>query len=256
MSKEAEAPSEFTTGAIAQCDITTDRTTSPLPTPSFTCPSDDECTGSPIPISAAGVEHIDTECEFTPAAELVESSESRIQTEEAQTVLARGRGRYEYMDIRRCDSTEGEDSAQGGSPESAKSIADTETAEVSVKNQWVEEEQGKCNHTNKHHAPCAEVSDEFKSRPDALNGGGEKVEEYEEMTHTEAMASGWEQANYQNLPLKTNASTGEADGDRCAGIGDYIKVCAVVADTGGNTSFDNPDYWHSRLFLKPDAVRT
>lgn len=265
MNKEPEAPTEFTTGATAHGDIASgapDHTTSPLPSPSFTRSSADECSGSSIPTSAAGVEHVDTECEpncagpRAPAEELTEGSDSGIQTEGAQTAVAKGRGRYEYMDIRRCDSTEGEDSAHGGSPESAKSTADAEMVEVSVKDQRVEEEQGKCHNTNKLLLHRGEVSGAVKARPDVLKGAGEKVEEYEEMTCAEATASGWEQANYQNLPLKTNAGNEEADGDRCVGIGDYIKVRAGVGDPGGNTSFDNPDYWHSRLFLKPDAVRT
>lgn len=260
MSKEPEAPTEFTTGATAQGDITSgalDPTATPLPSPSFTRPPADECTGSSIPTSAAGVEHVDTECETKPpTVELREGSDSGIQTEGAQTAVARGRGRYEYMDIRRCDSTEGEDSAHGGSPESAKSTADAEMAEVSVKDQQVEEEQGKSHKANKQPPHCGEVSGAVKARPDVLKEAGDKVEEYEEMAHTEATPTGWEQANYQNLPLKMNAGNEEADGDRCVGIGDYIKVCAVMGDPGGNTSFDNPDYWHSRLFLKPDAVRT
>lgn len=259
MSKEPEAPTEFTTGAIAQGDIAsgaTDHTTSPPPSPSFTCPSADECTGSSTPTSAAAVKHVDTACESDPAEELMKGPDSGIQSEDAQRVTTRARGRYEYMDIRRCDSTEGEDSAQGGSPESAQSTADAEMVEMSGKNQRVEEEQGKGFNTNNQPLLCAEVGDGLSSRPDVLTGGGEKVEEYEEMTRTQAAPSGWEQANYQNLPLTTNAGNEEADGDRCVGIGDYIKVCAVVGDTGGKTSFDNPDYWHSRIFLKPDAVRT
>lgn len=262
MSKEPGAPTEFNTGAITQGDIPTvaaDHATSSLPSPSITHPSADECTESSVSTSAAGVEQVDKECEANPAEqrasteELVEDSDSGIQTEEAQTASARGRGRYEYMDIRRSDSTEGEDSAHGGSPESAKSAADGEMVEVSVKDQQAEEEQGKYHNANKQPPHGGDVSGEVKARPDVLKGAGGKVEEYEEMTRIEAPPSGWD---YQNLPVRANAVNEEAAGDRCARIGDYIKVCAVVGDPGGNTSFDNPDYWHSRLFLKPDAVRT
>lgn len=258
MSKEHEASVEFTTGAIAQGDIAPvakDHATSPLPSPSFTCPLTDECRGSSTPISAAGVEHTDAQCESNPAEELMHGPDSGIQTEEGQIVAARGRGRYEYMDIRRCDSTEGEDTAKGGSPECVQITADAEAGEVSGKNQWVEEEKGKSHNTNKA-LPLPEVSEEIKFRPAGLDRGGEKVEDYEDMILNRATSSGWEQANYQNLPPKTNAGNEEADGDRCIGIGDYIKVCTVVGDPSGSTSFDNPDYWHSRLFLKADAVRT
>lgn len=262
MSKEPGALTEFNTGAISQDDIPTvaaDQATSSLPSGSIPRPLTDECMESGISTSAAGVEEVDKEREVNPAEprasteELTEVSDGGIQTEEVQTAAARGRGRYEYMDIRRSDSTEGEDSRHGGSPDSAKSAADVEMVEVSVKDQQAEEEQGKYHNTNEQPPHCGDVSGAVKARPDVLKGAGEKVEEYEEMTGIEATPSGWD---YQNLPVEANAVNEEADGDRCAGIGDYIKVCAVVGDPGGNTSFDNPDYWHSRLFLKPDAVRT
>uniref|UniRef100_A0A674EDW0 Receptor protein-tyrosine kinase n=1 Tax=Salmo trutta TaxID=8032 RepID=A0A674EDW0_SALTR len=74
-----------------------------------------------------------------------------------------------------------------------------------------------------------------------------------------------QEAEYQNLPVlgKGRATTAEVEGGtstRCAGLGveGYIKVCSGVGvvEPSSNTSFDNPDYWHSRLFLKADAVRT
>uniref|UniRef100_A0A8C7JIS9 Receptor protein-tyrosine kinase n=1 Tax=Oncorhynchus kisutch TaxID=8019 RepID=A0A8C7JIS9_ONCKI len=73
-----------------------------------------------------------------------------------------------------------------------------------------------------------------------------------------------QEAEYQNLPVpgKGRATTAEEGGagSRCAGLGlgGYIKACSGVGvvEPSSNTSFDNPDYWHSRLFLKPDAVRT
>uniref|UniRef100_A0A8C7F6A1 Receptor protein-tyrosine kinase n=1 Tax=Oncorhynchus kisutch TaxID=8019 RepID=A0A8C7F6A1_ONCKI len=74
-----------------------------------------------------------------------------------------------------------------------------------------------------------------------------------------------QEAEYQNLPVlgKGRATTVEVEGGtstRCAGLGveGYIKACSGVGvvEPSSNTSFDNPDYWHSRLFLKADAVRT
>uniref|UniRef100_A0A672I1N2 Protein kinase domain-containing protein n=1 Tax=Salarias fasciatus TaxID=181472 RepID=A0A672I1N2_SALFA len=92
--------------------------------------------------------------------------------------------------------------------------------------------------------------------PDVPTAGGEKTEEYEEMARFAAGPSGWELAEYQNLPVKGRAGSEEAGGARCSGIGEYIKVCAGVGEPGSSSSFDNPDYWHSRFFLKTDAVRT
>uniref|UniRef100_A0A3Q3LJR6 Receptor protein-tyrosine kinase n=1 Tax=Mastacembelus armatus TaxID=205130 RepID=A0A3Q3LJR6_9TELE len=97
---------------------------------------------------------------------------------------------------------------------------------------------------------------EYMDIRNVLTAGEEKAEEYEEMTRFGVVPSGWEQPDYQNLPMKGRAVSEEMSTGRCAGIGGYIKVCAGMGEPGSNTSFDNPDYWHSRLFLKPDAVRT
>uniref|UniRef100_G3P3B4 Receptor protein-tyrosine kinase n=1 Tax=Gasterosteus aculeatus aculeatus TaxID=481459 RepID=G3P3B4_GASAC len=110
--------------------------------------------------------------------------------------------------------------------------------------------------TNKLPALQGNVSGAVMPGPDVLTAEGEMVEEYEEMTRFGVVPSGWEQADYQNLPLKGEAVSEEMGSDRCEGIGGYIKVFAGVGEPGSNTSFDNPDYWHSRLFLKPDAVST
>uniref|UniRef100_A0A8C7JI53 Receptor protein-tyrosine kinase n=1 Tax=Oncorhynchus kisutch TaxID=8019 RepID=A0A8C7JI53_ONCKI len=104
-------------------------------------------------------------------------------------------------------------------------------------------------------------------RPDGFTAVEDsQVEVYEEM---HAFGGGsqrgdHQEAEYQNLPVpgKGRATTAEEGGagSRCAGLGlgGYIKACSGVGvvEPSSNTSFDNPDYWHSRLFLKPDAVRT
>jgi hypothetical protein len=63
------------------------------------------------------------------------------------------------------------------------------------------------------------------------------AQEYEEMDGFPERSHGCEQPEYQNLPAKGLDVTQEMGSSMCA-------------------SFDNPDYWHSRLFLKPDAIRT
>ena len=62
-------------------------------------------------------------------------------------------------------------------------------------------------------------------------------QEYEEMDGFPERSYGCEQPEYQNLPTKELDVAQEMGSSMCA-------------------SFDNPDYWHSRLFLKPDAIRT
>uniref|UniRef100_A0A673KXI9 Receptor protein-tyrosine kinase n=1 Tax=Sinocyclocheilus rhinocerous TaxID=307959 RepID=A0A673KXI9_9TELE len=61
-----------------------------------------------------------------------------------------------------------------------------------------------------------------------------------------------DQVDYQNFPVKGRPVMGEEP--QKTGLRSYIKVCAGVE--AQNTSFDNPDYWHSRLFHKKDAVCT
>uniref|UniRef100_A0A8C1IF04 Receptor protein-tyrosine kinase n=1 Tax=Cyprinus carpio TaxID=7962 RepID=A0A8C1IF04_CYPCA len=61
-----------------------------------------------------------------------------------------------------------------------------------------------------------------------------------------------DQVDYQNFPVKGRPVMREEPQN--TGLRSYIKVCAGVE--AQNTSFDNPDYWHSRLFHKKDAVCT
>uniref|UniRef100_A0A8C4F7P5 Receptor protein-tyrosine kinase n=1 Tax=Dicentrarchus labrax TaxID=13489 RepID=A0A8C4F7P5_DICLA len=131
-----------------------------------------------------------------------------------------------------------------------------ERVDVLKKEEEEEEEEEKHHNTNKQPTLQENLSGMVMPRPDVLTAGGEKAEEYEEMTRLGVVPNGWEQADYQNLPVKGRAVSEEMGCGRCAGIGGYIKVCAGMGEPGSNTSFDNPDYWHSRLFLKPDAVRT
>lgn len=92
------------------------------------------------------------------------------------------------------------------------------------------------------------------SAPDVLPAG--EVEEYEEMAGISIGPNGWELPEYQNLSENDRSSSRELGNTSCAGRGGYIKVCVGMRDPSSNTSFDNPDYWHSRLFLKPDVLRT
>ncbi|KAL1020893.1 hypothetical protein UPYG_G00006070 [Umbra pygmaea] len=87
--------------------------------------------------------------------------------------------------------------------------------------------------------------------------------EYEEMhAFSESSRQANHQAEYQNIPVSGRSRANSAEkgsaGSGGVGMGEYIKVCssALVEEPSNNTSFDNPDYWHSRLFLKQDAVRT
>ncbi|KAL4646176.1 receptor tyrosine-protein kinase erbB-3-like [Arapaima gigas] len=64
-----------------------------------------------------------------------------------------------------------------------------------------------------------------------------------------------DQVQYQNTEdisgMRVETGLGKHNG-----LTGYVKVCSGVGEPGADRSFDNPDYWHSRLFLKVDAVRT
>ncbi|KAM7404725.1 hypothetical protein PAMP_012047 [Pampus punctatissimus] len=278
MSKEPGALPCSARGNSSQADgpsVALCRKTSPLPSPTFMAPLPAEETThveSLTPISAVRSRQVDGDCEGTVAeqrdsAKLTGDSESEIKAVDDQEQASQVRGRYEYMDIRGSDSTEGEDPTQKRCmcQTSAKSTAEPEETDEAEESQIVEvlkkehkdEEEEEKNHcTNKQPTLEGNLSNMVIPKPDVLTAGEETVEEYEEMTRFGVLPSGWEVADYQNLPVKGRPVSEEIGGSRCAGIGGYIKVCAGLGEPGSNTSFDNPDYWHSRLFLKPDAVRT
>lgn len=180
-----------------------------------------------------------------------------IKPVDHKTEVGRGICRYEYMDIRRSDSSEGGESELESSGNQSSSTTGAETDQTVgglVKEKRGDEETAIC-HTNKQAAVLEDLSSRVVLGADVLAAGGGK-DEYEEMSGFGKVPREWKHAEYENLATKARAVPEERDSDRCAGIGEYIKVCAGIGEPGSNTSFDNPDYWHSRLFLKPDAVRT
>ncbi|KAJ3602068.1 hypothetical protein NHX12_029828 [Muraenolepis orangiensis] len=84
--------------------------------------------------------------------------------------------------------------------------------------------------------------------------GENDAEEYEEMNSLAALGAE-ELAVYQNLHGEEEGAVKGTEGHRASGIDPYVKVRAGVS-IGEPGSFDNPDYWHSRMFLKSNAVRT
>lgn len=266
MSKECGAPPCSTSAVLSQADapsVALCRNISPLPSPTLMAPLPVEDTPHVETLTQEDCEgSVAEQRDSTEKHQLTGDSASGIRAVDGQGEAAQGIGRYEYMDIRRSNSTAAEDPAweRRGSQTSSKSAAETEETdqivEVLKKEHEEEEEEEKYHNTNKQPALQGNQSSMVMPRPDVLTAGGETVEEYEEMTRLGVVPSGWEQADYQNLPVKGRAVPEETGSGRCAGIGGYIKVCAGMGEPGSNTSFDNPDYWHSRLFLKPDAVRT
>ncbi|KAJ0023764.1 hypothetical protein NQD34_003663 [Periophthalmus magnuspinnatus] len=83
--------------------------------------------------------------------------------------------------------------------------------------------------------------------------GAEEEEQYEDMDSYAVMRRG-EAVVYQNLGREGLSSQGHR-----SGFDAYVKVRAGVGigDTASvDRSFDNPDYWHSRMYMKSNAVPT
>uniref|UniRef100_A0A673WUZ9 Receptor protein-tyrosine kinase n=1 Tax=Salmo trutta TaxID=8032 RepID=A0A673WUZ9_SALTR len=89
-----------------------------------------------------------------------------------------------------------------------------------------------------------------------MQGGGEgEVDEYEDMDSLAAPGAG-DPVEYENVQREGEGAVGGMEGQH-TGMGTFVKVCAGVGEpSGGDCSFDNPDYWQSRLFLKLNAVNT
>lgn len=247
MSQESGACSDIDGASIICCN------TSPLPSPS---------TSVPLPAyntEAVASDVTNTEDEYgqkDSAHQLSSPFGSGTKAVDEQGEEAQVTCRYEYMDIS-SNSAEEDNPAKktlatcaGGTEDTKQTVAVLEEEHKEV------QEEDKCHNTDKQHPVQMNVITVSVNEPDVLQAVDEKVEEYEEMTIQRVVPIGWEQADYQNLPVKGRTCPEDVGSNRCGGIGEYIKVCTGMGEPGGNTSFDNPDYWHSRLFLQPDAVRT
>uniref|UniRef100_A0A665VQQ2 Receptor protein-tyrosine kinase n=1 Tax=Echeneis naucrates TaxID=173247 RepID=A0A665VQQ2_ECHNA len=147
---------------------------------------------------------------------------------------------YEYMDIRGNEKRE--------SPPTQAPL--TPPTPATVKGQVDDETE--------------EEEDEYlrqalQDRKELKIQGGDEAElyEYEDMDCFVAVQPG-DKVVYQNVQRETEGAGRGAEVHQ-SGFEPYVKVRAGVGVGGpaaGDRSFDNPDYWHSRMFLKPKAVPT
>ncbi|XP_062397230.1 receptor tyrosine-protein kinase erbB-3b [Sardina pilchardus] len=165
---------------------------------------------------------------------------------------------YEYMDIRSSLKVAAGD---GGSPSSEEEEG-TGAADDSVERDEGlggesndEDQEGKSPEGEQEELWVAQ-SGALASRVGFSDGispsNAEQEEEYEEMGATKGGSSTVDEVEYQNMPCGKALMS---PGGMTAGAGKYVKVRAGVGEPG-SASFDNPDYWHSRLFHKQDALRT
>lgn len=158
---------------------------------------------------------------------------------------------YEYMDIRSSlkATVSLESSSLEEGPGPADSVDEGEGLRRDGNNKDQEEE-----------SPKGEQEEVWVVQPRALTCKvglrdgitTEPVEDYEEMGAARGGSNTVDEVEYQNMP---RGGVMTKPGEMNSGLEQYVKVRAGVGEQS-NTSFDNPDYWHSRLFHKQDALRT
>lgn len=153
---------------------------------------------------------------------------------------------YEYMDIR---GSENEDAPPTHDPPPPPSVR----PEVDVDNdEYVEDSN--YHYTNRQPKLRQALQDRHQQRTQGTDE--EEAYEYEDMDSYAAIRPG-DTVVYQNLEQAGGAGR-SSEGPR-TGFEAYVKVRAGVGigdAASGDRSFDNPNYWHSRMYLKPKAVPT
>ncbi|KAF7667758.1 hypothetical protein LDENG_00051340 [Lucifuga dentata] len=159
---------------------------------------------------------------------------------------------YEYMDIRGYEREESPPVHEPLLPESARIGGEMEEEEEEE-----EEEEDYVEDSNYHYTNRQPKLHQALRDRKQLKIPGREVEayEYEDMDSFAGPRPG-DAAVYQNL--QREGAVGNVESRR-SGFDPYVKVRAGVRvgePASGDRSFDNPDYWHSRMFPKPKAVRT
>uniref|UniRef100_A0A3B4TVN1 Receptor protein-tyrosine kinase n=1 Tax=Seriola dumerili TaxID=41447 RepID=A0A3B4TVN1_SERDU len=113
--------------------------------------------------------------------------------------------------------------------------------------------------SEKDESPPPKLRQALRDRKELKIQGRDDAEayEYEDMDCFAALRPG-DVVVYQNLHREGEGAVGGTEVHR-SGFEPYVKVRAGVGvgePAAGDRSFDNPDYWHSRMFLKPKAVPT
>ncbi|XP_023687634.2 receptor tyrosine-protein kinase erbB-3a isoform X1 [Paramormyrops kingsleyae] len=155
---------------------------------------------------------------------------------------------YEYMDI--CDVGAGRSESTAASLKRNSSATGTEAGDRTPVENGVEgqdiaqDEDEEYQYMNQQ----PRLSRTLKSRGSRDLDGYE----YEEMGSVRMVG---DQVEYQNIHMEDKGSLRPRD-SQSSELGGFVKVRAGVGEPGADRSFNNPNYWHSRMFLKPDAVRT
>ncbi|XP_037627238.1 receptor tyrosine-protein kinase erbB-3a isoform X2 [Sebastes umbrosus] len=148
---------------------------------------------------------------------------------------------YEYMDIRASEKDESPPSPDPPPPpKPARMGREVEEDEEEEEDEYVEDSN--YHYTNRQPKLRQALQDRKELKIEGRDEG--EAYEYEDMDSMATLRPG-DVVVYHNLQREGKAA--------------YVKVRAGVGlgePAAGDRSFDNPDYWHSRMYLKPKAVPT
>lgn len=147
---------------------------------------------------------------------------------------------YEYMDIRGSEK----DAPPAYCPPAPPSLAQARREEEE------EEEDVEDGYHYTNPQPKLRLALRGSTAPKVQGREEELSSEYEDMDGRATLQSG-DTVVYQNVQERASAAR--------YGLEAFLKVRAGVGPedrAGGDMSFDNPDYWHSRMALKTKAVPT
>ncbi|KAK0145267.1 Receptor tyrosine-protein kinase erbB-3 [Merluccius polli] len=172
----------------------------------------------------------------------------------------RDAGEYEDMDVSSGSHAEDQDTSvterRGSQTRRARQTAvETAAAGQAVKEQRQEGECGERLCSNEQARLVEKINGmaapNAGSAAAAAAAAARTAQEYEEMDGFPTSSSGCDEPEYQNLPGQREG------GDQSQNLTGQRAGGAQEMGSGMQcASFDNPDYWHSRLFAKPDAIRT
>ncbi|XP_074523060.1 receptor tyrosine-protein kinase erbB-3a [Halichoeres trimaculatus] len=162
--------------------------------------------------------------------------------------------KYEYMDIRGCDKDESPPAHDPPPPPpSLKSVRTVQEVEEGNKDEEEYVEDSNYHYMNRQPKLRQALQDRGEAKMQESDEG--ELYEYEDMDCFAALQSE-DAVVYQNMRRESERAGG---GSYRSSFEPYLKVRAGVGvgePANGDQSFDNPDYWHSRMFLKPNAVPT
>nr|XP_046239851.1 receptor tyrosine-protein kinase erbB-3a [Scatophagus argus] len=193
----------------------------------------------------------------TPSVE-VRGSHTRSNHNSDSEQQGSNQVQYEYMDIRGSEKDESPTAHNFPpppplTPERIDRRLDEEGKEEEEEDEYVEDSN--YHYTNRQPKLRQALQDRKELK---IQGGDEgEVYEYEDMDCF-AIGRHGDVVVYQNVQTEGARAGGSTEAHR-SGFEPYVKVRAGVGvgePAAGDRSFDNPDYWHSRMFLKPKAVPT